>query len=374
MKTIGIVGGGQLGKMLTDAAHKLGYKVIILESKNDCPAASVTDEQILGSFKDKDKILELANMCDVVTFEIESANVEALDELVASGKEVHPNPKTLKIIKDKFNQKVFLKENNIPVSDFLIINSLSDAEKVGESFGYPFLLKTRFDAYDGRGNFVIHNKEEIKDALIKFGDAPLYAEKFFHFVKELAVVSARGKDGTIVTFPVVETIHKNNICHIVRSPAQVEKSVSDSASELAQKVLNALEGVGVFAIEMFLSEKGEVVVNEIAPRVHNSGHLTIEAFDMSQFEAHVRAITGMPLVAPQELAKASVMVNILGGRDGKADLGGVEEAEMLGGVKVHIYGKLDTRKERKMGHITATGDTVEEAESKALEARSKVSI
>lgn len=374
MKTIGIVGGGQLGKMLADAAHKLGHKVIILESTKDCPAGNVADKQILGSFKDKDKILELANMCDVVTFEIESANAEALDELVASGKEVHPNPKTLKIIKDKGNQKVFLKENDIPVADFAFINSESDAEQAGKDFGYPFLLKTRFDAYDGRGNYVVNAREDIKDAFIKFGDRELYAEKFFHFVKELAVVSARGKDGTIVTFPVVETIHKNNICHIVRSPAQVEKSVSDSAGELAHKVLEALEGVGVFAVEMFLAFNGEVVVNEIAPRVHNSGHLTIEAFDMSQFEAHVRAITGMPLVAPKELAKVSVMVNILGDRDGKAELSGVDEAEMLGGVKVHIYGKLDTRKERKMGHITATADTIEEAENKALEARSKVSI
>jgi phosphoribosylaminoimidazole carboxylase PurK protein len=374
MKTIGIVGGGQLGKMLTQSAHKLGFKVIILESTKDCPASSVADEQILGSFKDKDKILELAEKCDVITFEIESANAEALDELVANGKEVHPSPQALKIIKDKFGQKVFLKEKGIPVADFALIDSAEDAEEQGEIFGYPFLLKTRFDAYDGRGNFVVKNKEEIKDAIVKFGDAKLYAEKFFPFVKELAVVSARGKDGTIVTFPVVETIHKNNICHIVRSPAQVEKSVSDSASNLAYKVLDAIAGVGVFAIEMFLAENGEVVVNEIAPRVHNSGHLTIEAFDMSQFEAHVRAITGMPLVTPKEQAKASVMVNILGERDGEALAEGVGEAEALGGTHVHIYGKLQTRKERKMGHITATGDTVEEAESKALKARGLINI
>ncbi len=374
MKTIGIVGGGQLGKMLGDAAHKLGSKVVILEASETCPARSVADEFILGSFKDKQKILELAEKVDVVTFEIESANAEALEILVQHGKEVHPSPVTLKIIKDKYNQKVFLKEQQIPVADFMIVDNASDIEKAGETFGYPFLLKTRFDAYDGRGNFVVKNKEDIQTALTKFGDAKLYAEKFFSFVKELAVVSARGKDGMTVTFPVVETIHKNNICHIVRSPAPVANEVSDATSELAHKVLDALSGVGVFAIEMFLSENGEVVVNEIAPRVHNSGHLTIEAFQMSQFEAHVRAITGMELMTPKEEAKASVMVNILGERDGEALSEGVSEAEALGGVHVHIYGKLETRKERKMGHITATADTLEEAELKALTTRTKINI
>ncbi len=291
MKMIGIVGGGQLGKMLAEAAHKLGYKVVVLEASENCPAFLASDEFVLGSFKDKDKILELADKVDVVTFEIESANAEALEILEKNGKEVHPSPATLKIIKDKYNQKVFLKERGIAIADFMIIDSGEDAEKAGGNFGYPFLLKTRFDAYDGRGNFVVKNKEEIKDAFLKFGEVKLYAEKFFPFVKELAVVSVRGKDGMIVTFPVVETIHKNNICHIVRSPAPMAKGVSDSAGDLAHKVLDALAGVGVFAVEMFLVENGEVVVNEIAPRVHNSGHLTIEAFEMSQFEAHVRAIT-----------------------------------------------------------------------------------
>lgn len=373
-KTIGIVGGGQLGKMLGEAAHKLGCKVVVLEMSESCPARSIADEFILGSFKDKDKILELAEKVDVVTFEIESANAEALEILVQHGKEVHPSPATLKIIKDKYNQKVFLKEKGIPVADFMIVDSTSNIEKAGETFGYPFLLKTRFDAYDGRGNFVVKNKEDIQIALTKFGDAKLYAEKFFSFVKELAVVCARGKDGTIVTFPVVETVHKNNICHIVRSPAPVAKNVSDNAKDLAYKVLDAFGGIGVFAVEMFLSENGEVFVNEIAPRVHNSGHLTIEAFQMSQFEAHVRAITGMELVVPKEQAKASVMVNILGERDGEAVAEGVQEAEALGGVHVHIYGKLETRKERKMGHITATADTLEDAELKALTARTKINI
>lgn len=374
MKTIGIVGGGQLGKMLADSAHKLGYKVAILETTKDCPAGSVADQQILGSFKDKDKILELADISDVITFEIESANAEALDMLVSAGKEVHPSPTTLKIIKDKFKQKSFLKDHGIPVADFVIIDSELDAEQAGVDFGYPFLLKTRFDSYDGRGNFVVNNKDEIKDAFDKFGNVPLFAEKFFPFIKELAVVSARGKDGKIITFPTVETIHQNNICHIVRSPAQIPSDINDKASALAYRVLNELSGVGVFAVEMFLNSDMDVVVNEIAPRVHNSGHLTIEAFDISQFEAHIRAITGMPLATPVSQFKSSVMINILGDRDGQARPVGVQEAEMLGGTHVHIYGKMETRKERKMGHITVTADTTEEAEAQALQARNKISI
>lgn len=372
-KTIGIVGGGQLGRMLTIAAHKLGFKVVILDPTENSPASQLADEQIIGSFKDKAKVLELGQAADFITFEIESANSEALEELVANGKVVHPSPQTLKIIKDKFSQKVFLQNAGVPTAEFAIIDSVASAHKQAEVFGYPFLLKSRFDAYDGRGNFVVKDEGSIAQAFDKLGAENLYAEKFFPFTKELAVISVRGDDGEIVTYPVVETIHQNNICHIVRSPARVPKSVDTSARELAEKVLSALGGVGVFAIEMFLSASDEVVVNEIAPRVHNSGHHTIEAFTMSQFEAHIRAITGMPLVVPEATTRHAVMVNILGDRDGDVLLDGNYKHDNED-ANVHIYGKMSTRKERKMGHITALGDTEEEAESKALEARKNINI
>jgi phosphoribosylaminoimidazole carboxylase PurK protein len=287
---------------------------------------------------------------------------------------VNPEPKVLKIIKDKFEQKVFLHEHNIPVADFALIESEGDCVRQAEIFGYPFLLKARFDAYDGRGNYVVKSPEDIPKAFAKLSKSPLYAERFVPFIKELAVVSARGMDGEIISFPVVETIHKNNICHIVRSPAPVPHDIFNQAKNVAEKVLDVLGGVGVFAVEMFLTEDGEILVNEIAPRVHNSGHHTIEAFSMSQFEAHIRAVTGMPLAQPQSLSHGSVMVNILGEREGEALLTGDYVHEGENGTSVHIYGKLETRPERKMGHITVLADTVEEAEKMALEVRESIEI
>lgn len=373
-KTIGIVGGGQLGRMLAEASHKLGFYVTVLDPTPNSPAGQVADKQIIGSFKDKDKILELGRSSDFITFEIESANAEALEELIKEGKNVNPSPKTLSIIKDKFNQKVFLNENNISVASFALVENKNDCEKQGELFGYPFLLKARFDAYDGRGNYVIKSKDDIDKAFEKLYRSPLYAEEFVPFTKELSVVSARGMDGEIITFPVVETIHKNNICHIVRSPAPVDPDIALEAKNVAYKVMDALSGVGVFAIEMFLKHDGEILVNEIAPRVHNSGHHSIEAFSMSQFEAHIRAITGMPLVEPEPLSNTSVMINILGERDGDALLDGNYKGSGEVGTAVHIYGKLQTRPERKMGHITVLGDSLEEAEKKALKVRKSLEI
>ncbi|MES2930917.1 MAG: 5-(carboxyamino)imidazole ribonucleotide synthase [Patescibacteria group bacterium] len=374
MKTIGIAGGGQLGRMLAEAAQHLGFSVAILDPTEKCPAAEFADTHIVGSFKDKDKIHELARISDYITFEIESANAEALDELVASGKIVHPSPATLRTIKDKFGQKAFLRDNDIPVADFALIETEEDCRKQGDIFGYPFLLKARFDAYDGRGNCVIRSESDIADAFSALSKSPLYAERFVPFIKELSVVSARDTNGSIVSYPVVETIHKNNICHIVRSPAPVDSEIQKNAEALARKVLDVLGGVGVFACEMFLTAGGEILINEIAPRVHNSGHHTIEAFTASQFEQHIRAITGMPLVIPESLSQAAVMINILGERDAQAELFGNDQALALGGVTVHIYGKLQTRKERKMGHITVLSDSIEEAENKAIEARKLISI
>jgi phosphoribosylaminoimidazole carboxylase PurK protein len=360
--------------MLTQAAHKLNYRVIVLDPTKGSPAGLVADKQIIGDFKDGKKILELSKISDFITFELEGVDDKTLEELVKKGKPVNPDPKILRIIRDKYEQKVFLKNHGIPVAEFALIKNERDCINQAEIFGYPYLLKTRFDAYDGRGNHVVKNKQDIKKALTKFSSKLLYVEKFVPFKKELAVVSARDMSGGVQSFEVVETIHKNNICHIVKSPAQVSSHIKIQAKNLAQKVLEVLGGVGVFAVEMFLDKDGQVLVNEIAPRVHNSGHHTLEAYNASQFEQHIRAITGMPILKLKSKSKSSVMINILGKRNGLAQYKGAEKVKKLSGVKVHIYGKMETRKERKMGHLTATGKTVKEAHNKAQEAHKYISI
>lgn len=366
MTTIGIAGGGQLGRMLTDAAHILGHKVVTLDPEPKGPAGQVSDEQIVGDYRDADMIRALAAKSDVLTFEIESVNARALEELVAEGFPVHPTPNTLSIIKDKLYQKEFLQKHGIAVAPFGL-------PEEAETLGYPYVLKARSGGFDGRGNATVEKAEDLHEAVQKLDGAAAYAEGFVKFDKELAIVAARTTVGEIRVFPLVETVHKNHICHLVLCPAPVPKEVEEKAHALAEKVLGTFEGAGVFAIEMFLVD-GELLINEIAPRVHNSGHLTIEACHTSQFEQHIRAITGQALRDPSMKVPAAVMINILGERSSNAEPRGVEDAEKIEGVKVHIYGKMETRLERKMGHITAVADTLEQAKQNALKARSLISI
>src|SRR5258708_3595587 len=389
---IGIVGGGQLGRMLAFDAKRMGFTVRVVDPTPNSPAGQVVDEQVLGDYVDKAAIRKLAEVSDYLTFEIELANAVLLDELSAKGLQVNPSAKTLTLIKDKLSQKEFLQKAGILVAEFAnVIASNSEAIpkrlappiasvarkdviSAAKDFGYPFLLKARFDAYDGRGNVLIRKEKDINAGLEKLKGRKLYVEKFVPFVKELAVIVARNAKGEIATYPVVETIHKNNICHIVIAPAQVSPQIKNQAKRLAIKTMRHLKGAGVFGIEMFLTKDNKVLINEIAPRVHNSGHYTTEACVTSQFEQHIRAITGMPLGSTAMRAPAAVMVNILGDRVGKAEVTGMEKALSIQNVFVHIYGKSETKPERKMGHITVVGESVEEAMKKARLARKYISI
>jgi 5-(carboxyamino)imidazole ribonucleotide synthase len=371
---IGIVGGGQLGRMLTDAAKKLGFVVTVIDPTPHSPAGQVADKQIIAHFTDEEAIRQLAGESDFLTFEIELANAAILDELSEKGLQINPSAKTLSIIKDKLEQKKFLRKNGIPVADFVGVETVEDILVAGREFGFPFLLKARFDAYDGRGNALIENESQIVDAFNRLGGKNVYVEKFVPFMKELAINVARNNKNEIVSYSVVETVHKNNICHIVTAPAPIQEIVKAQATKFGEEIMKHLGGAGVFGIEMFLTEEGTVLLNEIAPRVHNSGHYTIEACKTSQFEQHIRAITGMPLGATDMIVPAAVMINILGERNGKAEPKGIADAEAISGVKVHIYGKMETRIERKMGHLTAVADTVEEAMHNAKKARDIITI
>jgi 5-(carboxyamino)imidazole ribonucleotide synthase len=372
---IGIIGGGQLGRMMGFAAKRLGFQVTVIDPTPNSPAGQVVDTQIVADFKDEQAIRQLAKDVDVLTFEIELANAAILDELIKKGVTIHPSPATLTIIKDKFLQKEFLKKAGLPVAAAVAVETKVDIEQAAENFGYPLLLKARHDAYDGRGNALIKKPTDIDSAMEKLVGRSLYVEKFVPFVKELAVMVARSTTGQIKAYPVVETIHQNNICHIVHAPANVSEVVQQKAQKLAKTTMKQLGGAGVFGIEMFVTAEDKVLINEIAPRVHNSGHYTMEACVIDQFEQHIRAITGLPLGDTSLLTPAACMINILGERQAPAAVTGLDKVmKSLPRVSVHIYGKAETKPERKMGHITALDATAEGAYRKAKRARKYITI
>ncbi len=371
---IGIVGGGQLGRMLTFEAKKMGFYVTVLDPTSHSPAGQVADKQIIGSFKNKQSITKLAKDSDFLTFEIELANSEILDQLSRQGLVVNPSSQTLRIIKDKLNQKKFLQKHHLPTPDFIPVKTQNDILSAAKKYNYPIILKARTDAYDGRGNALIRNSADILPALEKLKNRKLYVEKFIPFTKELSVIVARNLTGEIVTYPVVETIQQNNICHLVLAPAPIDIKIQKQARQLAYQVIDCLKGAGVFAIEMFLDKNNQVLVNEIAPRVHNSGHFSIEACYTSQFEQHIRAITGLPLGRTDMKVPAAVMINILGDRFGPSQLEGLDLALAIPGVSVHIYGKNETKPERKMGHITIVDQDLKSALKKAKLVRSYIKI
>ncbi len=372
-KTLGIIGGGQLGRMMAEAAKKLKISTIVLDPTPQSPAGQITD-QIIGDFKDPAEIKELASDVEFLTFEIESANAKALKDLELQNVLVNPSSKSLELIQDKFLQKHFLMANSLPCADFTRVATKEDILRAAEYLGYPAVLKARFYAYDGRGNAVIKSPKDIVPALEKLKNTELYIEEFIPFEKELAIQIVRDTKGNIKTYPLVETIQKNNICNIVKYPANVSKEIEQEAIEIADKTVSVLFGAGVFGVEMFMTKNGKVLINEIAPRVHNSGHWTIEGCVTSQFENHVRAVCGIPLGPTSPKVKSAVIVNILGERDGKAQPTGLKNVEKMPNTYVHIYGKHNTKVERKMGHITVTGSNIEKVYKDAIAVRKLITI
>lgn len=373
-KTIGIIGGGQLGRMLTLAALPLGFRVVVINPEPNSPAAQVGAVEIVANLYDPMALRQLAETSDYITIEIEHLDVNELDAIAKLGKPVNPSPEIIRIIQDKYAQKEFLVKAGIPVAESVAIEAVDDAQKTLLNFGGKMLIKTRLGAYDGRGNMVVQSNEDIDNAFEQFAGTPLYAERFVPFDKELAVMVARSMNGDIALYPIVQTIQERNICVEVLAPAPVDDDIIQRATAVAKSVAELLQGAGTFGIEMFLTSDGNVLVNEIAPRVHNSGHYTTEASRTSQFEQHVRAISGLPLGDTSLVVPAAVMINILGERDGPTKLEGLAEALAVPETSIHLYGKSPTKIDRKMGHITSTGETLEEALGHAREARKALSI
>lgn len=372
---VGIIGGGQLGKMIAHEARRMSLKVIVLDPTEGCPASRIADEQIVADFKNENAIMKLAEKCDVLTYEIELANSAALKELEAKNYPVRPAPETLHIIQNKYRQKSFLKDRGIAVPDFALVRSEGHLQELCKKFGFPAMLKACDDAYDGRGNFLITSKSKVHEAYNYFSGRECMLEKFVPFTKEISIMVARNPSGQIESFPVAENMHKNNILDTTIVPARISRKVELKAKKMAERTMEVLHGAGIFGIEMFVTKKGDVLVNEIAPRPHNSGHYTNEACSVSQFEQHLRAVLDLPLSKP-ELLSPAVMVNILGpeNSNGPYAVKGLTRLLRVQGVKLYIYGKKTSKPRRKLGHITATGRTVKEALVRVTKARKAVEL
>ena len=353
-KILGIIGGGQLGMMLTEAAKKMPEhisKVIVLDPNENCSASLVGAEQIVADFKDKDSIINLANQVDIITYEIESGDSDVLKS-VENQAEINPSPETLKTIQDKFLQKTFLQNHNIPVPEFIKVDDIEEVKEGLKKFGYPALLKARRDAYDGKGNFKIDSENEIQTAYDYFKGQKLMLEKFVPFKMEVSVIASRNTKGEIKTYPLVENIHEKNILRETIAPSRTSNEVSEKAEKIASNTMDVLKGAGVFGIEMFVTQDDEIVINEIAPRVHNSGHHTLQSSKTSQFEQHLRAILGLDL-GSTELLHNTIMYNILGNLDFQGEYKKIEISEK--NIFLKMYEKKISKPLRKLGHLNIVG-------------------
>lgn len=355
---LGILGGGQLGKMFIQQAINYNLEINVLDPDKDAPCKNICNEFVVGSLIDFDTVYNFGKKQDVLTIEIEHVNTEALIKLQAEGTAVYPQPEILQLIQDKGLQKEFYKNNNIPTPDFYLINSKN--EIAGYINEFPFFQKLRKGGYDGKGVIRLNNVQDINDAF----DAPSVLEKSVDFKKEISVIVARNISGEIKTFPVVdcEFNPQANLVEFLYSPSEMGTAIEQKAQNIARNLAEKLQIVGILAVEMFVTQNNEVLVNEIAPRPHNSGHHTIEANVTSQFEQHLRAILNFPL-GDTQIIQPAVMINILGepGYTGYAKYTGIDKLLKINRAYLHLYGKKITKPYRKMGHVTVCSSNLSEA-------------
>lgn len=359
---LGILGGGQLGLMIIPEALKLGVETHILDPDPNCSCKNWCSNLTIGDFKDYQTVLDFGRKVDFITIEIEQVNVEALKVLVREGKFVFPQPNVIELIQDKGLQKDFYTKHGIPTSNYYKVDSFIAVNELIESniISFPFVHKSRQFGYDGKGVNIIKENFDLKD----FANEPSIVEEMVDIEKELSVVVTRGMNGEMKSFPTVEMVfHPTaNLVEFLRCPADIDDRVGERAKEVAEKVAESFGIVGILAVELFLTKSGDILVNEVAPRVHNSGHHTIQSTVVSQFEQHLRAVLGLPL-GSTEIKMPSVMVNILGeeGYSGSAFYQGLNEVLSIEGCSVHLYGKKQTKPFRKMGHATIVARNLEDA-------------
>lgn len=370
-KTLGILGGGQLGRMVIQSAINYNIDIHILDPDSNAPCKTICQKFVQGSLTDFDTVYAFGRECDVITIEIENVNTDALAKLAKEGKEVYPQPHLIKLIQDKRSQKSFYEERGIPTAEFILTENKEDVHLQVDFL--PAVNKLGREGYDGRGVQILKSKEELHKAF----DAPGLLEKLIDFEKEISVIVARNKQGEVITYPSVEcSFHPTaNLVEFLFAPAEISPELEQKAQEIAKKVILELDLIGILAVEMFVTKEGEILVNEIAPRPHNSGHHTIEANFTSQFEQHLRAVLDMPL-GNTDLRCPAAMVNLLGedGYSGEAFVEGLDEAIRQKGVYIHLYGKKLTKPFRKMGHVTLLDENVEQLKQRAKEIKEIIKI
>jgi 5-(carboxyamino)imidazole ribonucleotide synthase len=359
---LGILGGGQLGRMLIQEAINYNLTTLILDPDPEAPCKHIANYFECGSITDFDTVYNFGKKADIITIEIEKVNIEALEQLEKEGKQVFPQSRVIRLIQDKGVQKHFFKENDIPTAHFQLANTREDIRN--SNFTFPYMLKQRKDGYDGKGVMKINSISEIDQSF----DAPCLIEEIVDFEKEIAVIVSRNSKGDVKTFPMVEMEFNSeaNLVEFLISPSTYPEAIQNKAEEIARQIATSLNITGLLAVEMFVTRDGEILVNELAPRPHNSGHHTIEGNYVSQFEQHIRSIFSLPLGDTRAISNA-VMINLLGEKlhNGVAKYEGLEKVMAIDGVYVHLYGKKYTKPFRKMGHITIVDQNREAAIEKA---------
>ena len=372
--TVGIIGGGQLAKMLGQAASQLGLQTVVLSEQPNCPAASAVTRVIQGGADEISSLQSLAEACDVLTLENEFVDANLLEALELKGHALAPGSATMRIVQDKFLQKTALKNAGLAVPEFIDVPDLNALDAAIRLLGLPLVLKKRRNGYDGKGNATIRTEADSRMAweLLDGDENALFAEAFCPFTQELAIMITRAPKREAVAYPVVETIQHHHICRVVKAPAPVSPAVADTVRDLATRAIDAVNGVGTFGVELFRTADDRVLINELAPRVHNSGHYTIEACACSQFENHIRAVLGWPLGSSAMRMPSAVMINLLGAGKGSGVPNGITDALTVAGTHIHVYGKTTSAPLRKMGHLTMLGASLEETLQRATDAAAKI--
>ncbi len=368
---LGVLGGGQLGRMFAIAARRMGYRVHTFSPDDDAPAGQVADLEVTASYEDLDALRTFARGVEVVTFEFENVPIEAIDAIEELAP-VRPSGVALHTAQQRAREKTFLADRGVPTAPFAAAATLDELWDAVARVGTPAVIKTAAFGYDGKGQHKVATPADVEHIWTALGHQAAVVEKFINLQAEISIVAARGVDGEVATFPPFENRHRNHILDLTTAPAAIPASVARHAADIARTILEELQYVGVLCVEFFVSTEGELLVNELAPRPHNSGHLTFDAAVTSQFEQQVRAICGLPL-GSAEIPRPAAMANLLGDLwvDGEPNWAA---ACRFTDVKLHLYGKTNARPGRKMGHLTAVGKTVQDAQERVIAARDALLI